>query len=173
MKTVLTMAPFYLYTPERGKEERMTKMPGSLVLEHPPAPDRSSAEHFRDALSRSTDPSDVHADLDAGAASFVLVDARSPEAFARAHVPGAVSLPHRTIDAATTARFSRQVPIVTYCDGIHCNASTKAAMRLADLGFLVKEMIGGLDGWVRDGFAVETGGAATVETASGRVVCGC
>jgi len=150
----------------------MARISRSLVLEHPPAPAGSSAEHFRDALSRSTDPSDVQADLESGAAPFVLLDARSPDAFARAHVPGALNLPHRAIDAATTARFSKGVPIVTYCDGIRCNASTKAAMKLAGLGFLVKEMTGGLDGWIHDGFAVEAQ-AENSELASAKAVCGC
>jgi len=41
--------------------------------------------------------------------------------------------------------------IVTYCDGIGCNASTKGALDMAKLGFNVKELIGGLDWWKRDG----------------------
>lgn len=154
----------------------MTRAPGSLVLEFPPAAARASAEHFREALSRSTDPSDVHADLESGTASFLVLDARSPDAYARAHVPGAVNLPHRAIEADTTSSFSKDVPIVTYCDGIQCNASTKAAMKLSELGFLVKEMIGGLDGWIRDGFAVETGrsaGGEAIAEAGTKVACGC
>jgi len=157
----------------------MTRAPESFVLEYPPAPPGSSAAHFREALARSTDPSDVAADLEKGNAPFVVLDARSPESYAAAHVPGAVNLPHRRIDAATTARFSKSVPIVTYCDGTHCNASTKAAARLAGLGFLVKEMIGGLDGWRRDGFEVEAGPARSEapaepgEPAETKVACGC
>jgi len=152
----------------------MTRASESRVLEHPPATARLAAEHFREALARSTDPSDVAADLESGIPPFVLVDARSPEAYASGHVPGAVSLPHRTIDAATTAGLSRDVPVVVYCDGIHCNGSTKAAVRLSALGFLVKEMIGGLDGWIRDGFAVEKGGARKGRDASAaNAMCGC
>jgi hypothetical protein len=33
-----------------------------------------------------------------------------------------------------------------------CNGSTKAALRLAALGFQVKEMIGGVEWWERDGY---------------------
>jgi rhodanese-related sulfurtransferase len=186
MKTVLTMAPFYAYTAGRGKEKTMARGHGSLVLQYPPASAASSAAHFREALSRSTDPSDVHADLESGSVPFLVLDARSPEAYARAHVPGAINLPHRRIDAGTTSRFSKTVPIVTYCDGIQCNASTKAALKLSELGFPVKEMIGGLDGWLRDGFPVETSAAGeaagnaageAARNAAGeaaeRVSCGC
>ena len=46
---------------------------------------------------------------------------------------------------------------VTYCDGIGCNGSTRGAYKLARLGFTVKEMLGGLDFWIRDGQHVATG----------------
>jgi len=44
---------------------------------------------------------------------------------------------------------------VTYCDGVFCNASTKAAARLAALGFRVKEMLDGMNGWKAEGYPVE------------------
>ncbi|HET7453465.1 MAG TPA: rhodanese-like domain-containing protein [Thermoanaerobaculia bacterium] len=143
----------------------MPRIPVSLVLEYPPAPPASSAAHFLEALSRSTDPSDVHGDFERGGARFLLLDARSREAFVRGHVPGAVNLHHRSIDAETASRFAKDVPIVTYCDGVHCNASTKAAAKLAALGFAVKEMIGGFDGWIREGYDVETGRGEEIATA--------
>ena len=42
-----------------------------------------------------------------------------------------------------------------YCDGIGCNASTKGALNLTRLGFRVKELLGGLDWWKRDGYPTE------------------
>jgi len=44
---------------------------------------------------------------------------------------------------------------VTYCDGIFCNASTKAAAKLTALGFRVKEMLDGMEGWREEGYPVE------------------
>jgi rhodanese-related sulfurtransferase len=44
---------------------------------------------------------------------------------------------------------------VVYCWGPACNAATKAAARLSALGFQVKEMIGGLEYWRHEGYAVE------------------
>jgi rhodanese-related sulfurtransferase len=130
----------------------------SRVLDVPPAAPAVAAAHFRERLAHATDPADVHADLVAGAPGFVLVDARSPEAYARGHLPGAVSFPYRTIGPEAAARLlPAGTPVVTYCDGIHCNASTKAAARLAELGYQVKEMLDGLDGWRRDGLPVEEG----------------
>jgi rhodanese-related sulfurtransferase len=38
-------------------------------------------------VSLATDPSDVHADLEGGDERFIVLDARTPEAYARGHVP--------------------------------------------------------------------------------------
>jgi rhodanese-related sulfurtransferase len=146
-------------------------MKNSLVLEHPAAEPRETVEHFRLQLSLATDPSDVHADLEVGEEGFIVLDARTPEAYARGHVPGAINLPHRTMDASTTADLPRDKVIVTYCDGIGCNGSTKAALSLAALGFKVKEMVGGLDWWRRDGYDVATGAEAGSVLAAQK--CGC
>jgi len=148
----------------------------SRVLEYPALPCSGAAAHFREALARATDPSDVHADMESGAAPFVVVDARSPEAFARGHVPGAMNLPHRRIDATTTAHLRRDHLIVTYCDGIGCNGSTRAALKLAELGFAVKEMLGGIEWWIRDGYPVETGLSTAEEDRAAEnapIACGC
>jgi rhodanese-related sulfurtransferase len=51
----------------------------------------------------------------------------------------------------TTRHLDKQALIVAYCDGIGCNASTKGALNMTRLGFRVKELIGGLDWWKRDG----------------------
>jgi len=46
---------------------------------------------------------------------------------------------------------------VVYCAGPHCNGSTKAAIRLSQLGRAVKEMIGGVAGWIDEGFTLVEG----------------
>ena len=127
----------------------------SFVLEHPAAAPEEARRHFTTRLSVETDPSDVHADLERGVQRIVVIDARSAQHFAECHVPGAINLPHRSIDAETTATLSRDVCAVVYCWGPGCNAATKASARLAVLGFQVKEMIGGLEYWRREGYAVE------------------
>ena len=40
---------------------------------------------------------------------------------------------------------------------IHCNASTKTALRLATLGYRVKEMLGGMAAWQAEGYEVAVG----------------
>lgn len=48
------------------------------------------------------------------------------------------------------------VPVVTYCWGPACDGATRAALALAELGYRVKEMLGGFEYWVREGFEFET-----------------
>lgn len=127
----------------------------SFVLEHPVAASTDAHRHFVARLAVETDPSDVHADLERGVDRIVVVDARSNQHFAECYVPGAINLPHRSITAETTASLAHDVCIVVYCWGPACNAATKAGARLSALGFMVKEMIGGLEYWRREGYAVE------------------
>ena len=91
--------------------------------------------------------------------SIVVVDGRSADAYAQEHIPGAISLPHRGISYNSTALLDKSKVYVCYCDGIGCNASTKTALKLLTLGFQVRELIGGLDWWKRDGYATHGEGA--------------
>lgn len=119
-------------------------------------------------LAFETDSWDLFEAL-AGPDQVVVIDTRSAEAYEREHIPGALNLPHREISPDTTAGLSRAATYVTYCDGIGCNASTKGALAMARLGFEVKELLGGLDWWKRDGYTTEgrEGRAGTP------VSCGC
>ena len=138
----------------------------SSVLETPAADPAEARTHFAAKLAYETDPSDVHADLSKGTTGFIVVDCRSPESYAKGHVAGAISLPYRTITAETAARLPKDKTIVTYCSNIHCNASTKGALRLSELGFRVKEMIGGFEAWSKKGYPVAGGTAAGEFTAN-------
>ena len=124
--------------------------------------------HYQRKLDFEIDSWDLKVSLDAQE-DVVVVDARSPAAFAIDHIPGAVNIPHRTMDQQTTATISKSSLVVTYCDGIGCNASTKGALNMTKLGFKVKELIGGLDWWKRDGHS--TSGSSSSE--SGDLGCGC
>ena len=108
--------------------------------------------HFASLLSLETDCWDVHSALAGGASDFLLVDVRGPSAFAAGHVPGACNVPHATIDDACVDANGRDRLWVVYCAGPHCNGADRAALRLADLGVPVKKMIGGVTGWLDEGF---------------------
>jgi rhodanese-related sulfurtransferase len=111
--------------------------------------------HFRDKLDFETDAWDLNEMLREGR-NVVVVDTRSEAAYAQEHIPGAINLPHRKMNVESTGSFDRSALYVTYCDGIGCNASTKGALKLTEPGFQVKELIGGIDWWKRDGYPTES-----------------
>ena len=128
----------------------------STVLSISPASPEEAHRFFAAKLGLETDPSDVHHDLTQGNhTGFLLIDVRSAANHAQCHLPGAVSLPHRVISHETTAGFSKEQLLVVYCWGPACNAATRAAAKLSALGFQVKEMIGGIEYWRKEGFEVE------------------
>ena len=127
----------------------------SLVLETPPVSPEEAQRHFLAKLAVETDASDVMLDLQRGQNGFLLIDVRSVQDFEECHIPGAVNLPYRKISAESTAQFSKELPMVTYCWSPGCNSATKAAARLSALGFQVKEMLGGIEYWRREGGPVE------------------
>ena len=126
--------------------------------------------HYEEKLSCETDSWDLNEAIQNGE-KIVVIDARSAEAFTEEHIPGTVSLPHRTMSQKTTSHLDREAFYVTYCDGIGCNASTKGALKMARLGFRVKELVGGLDWWKRDGHPTETSDECCLDTQS--TSCGC
>lgn len=145
--------------------------PGRVAAVAPASPS-VAARHFLARLAFETDPSDLAADLAAGVVDLVVVDARSPEAFAASHLPGAVNLPHATIDDEVVAGLDPAALYVTYCWSPACNASTRAAAELAGHGLRVKELLGGLAAWEAEGYPVE--GATVPESAPrSTVACAC
>jgi rhodanese-related sulfurtransferase len=129
----------------------------SRVLQVPAAEPREAESHFIQRLSLETDPSDVHADLAKGVTGFVVVDCRAPASYAAGHVPGAVNMPYASLTHESTAKLSTDATYVVYDDGLFDNACTKTALRLAALGFRVKELMGGLEGWKAEGYALAVG----------------
>ena len=123
---------------------------------------------YQQKLAYETDSWDLYVALQEGE-QVVVVDGRSRDAYAQEHIPGAISIPHRTISQDSLAELDKASLYVTYCDGIGCNASIKTALKLLTLGYRVKELMGGLDWWKRDGYATagESGRPGT------EIRCGC
>lgn len=116
----------------------------------------TAIEHFARRLRYETDVSDVHAALETKDPGFVLVDSRSPEAWDQGRIPGAIHLPTREIAARAAELIPAGTAVVTYCWGPGCNGATRAALEFARLGYPVREMIGGFEYWVREGFGYDT-----------------
>ena len=131
-------------------------MTTAVTAAAPAASDRAS-KHFESALEFETDCWDVHDAISSGKADFVLLDVRSRALYDKGHVPGAMSLPHGKIIEGTLCNYPADTVFVVYCAGPHCNGAHRGAIRLARLGRPVKLMIGGITGWLDEGFSLETG----------------
>lgn len=128
----------------------------SPVLRVAPAAPADAAAYFRASLVFHADVSDVAAALKAeGDPGFVVLDSRSTESWDQGHIPGAIHLPTALIAEQAGQLLDRNVPVVTYCWGPGCNGATRAAFALAELGYQVKEMLGGFEYYVREGYPVE------------------
>ena len=126
----------------------------NAVTAAPAAPPESVIAHFEAELSFETDCWDTHDALQQPEPGFVLLDVRSPALFAAGHVPGAVNLPHGKIIESKLAQWPQDMMFVTYCAGPHCNGAARGALRIARLGRPVKIMVGGVTGWLDEGFSL-------------------
>ncbi len=142
------------HEPVSQREVELTAPAGSPAMATPPADAGQAAQHFRGKLAYETDCADVWKAVEGGAADFLIVDCRPTPNYNKAHIPGAISLPWQEISEERVRDLPR-LPAVTYCWGPSCNAATKGAHRLAALGRPVKEMIGGIEYWIREGHPTE------------------
>ena len=127
------------------------------VTEMPAADPDTARAHFESLLRFETDCWDVHAALASGRPGFLLVDVRTPELFRKGYVAGAVNIPRGRLNERNLEHYASETLFVVYCTGPHCNGADKAAAQLARLGRPVKKMIGGIEGWKDEGFALTTG----------------
>lgn len=112
------------------------------------------AEYYAAKLAYETDASDVYAALDAGE-DVVVVDVRSDEAWAQGRIAGAVHMHYSEIATRGPAETPEGAAVVVYCWSPGCNAGAKGALEFARIGYDVREMIGGFEYWVREGYPVE------------------
>jgi len=141
-------------------------MPSSVTA-IPAADSAQALAHFERAFAFETDCWDVHDAFASSPADFVLLDVRSHALYDRGHVPGAVSLPHGKITEGKLAAYPPSTLFVVYCAGPHCNGAHRGAVRLARLGRPVKLMVGGITGWIDEGFDLATT-ASTPQQAEGQ-----
>ncbi|WP_414940192.1 rhodanese-like domain-containing protein [Amycolatopsis sp. cmx-11-51] len=134
----------------------------------------TAAIHLRAELALDVDPDDLFRDLTAGAQrDYVVVETRSSEAFASARIPGAINLPYRDMTSESVSQLDRDPVYVCYCESIHCNAATKGALKLAEFGFKVKRLSGGISIWQAAGYPVDRDTPDLSSTSAPTPRCAC
>jgi rhodanese-related sulfurtransferase/predicted transcriptional regulator len=90
------------------------------------------------------------------AGTVTVLDVRPEDEFALGHVPGAINIPLKMLEA----RLSELDPskeIVAYCRGTYCVLSYEAVAALRKLGFKALRLEDGLPEWRAAGLTVVTG----------------
>jgi rhodanese-related sulfurtransferase len=87
---------------------------------------------------------------------FVLLETLAPEAYRRAHLPGALNLPPEQLRTLAPELIpAKDVEAIVYCAGPECQASEKAARELAGMGYSkVRRYVGGKQDWIDAGLPV-------------------
>lgn len=105
-----------------------------------------------------------HAELkalvEADARTFMLVDARNPEEYREAHIPGAVNIPQSQFESFTgLLPADKNVMLVFYCNGVKCGKSKKEAKQAMELGYSnVHVFAEGMPVWEEVGYSFYKGG---------------
>ncbi|MDN4615004.1 rhodanese-like domain-containing protein [Leifsonia sp. F6_8S_P_1B] len=97
------------------------------------------------------------------AGEAVLVDTRRRASWDHGHIAGALHLPSPELDARI-GELPRDRTLVVYGWGPGCNGATATARTLLAAGLDVRELLGGYEYWVRNGFPTEAAGVVTRAT---------
>jgi rhodanese-related sulfurtransferase len=89
-----------------------------------------------------------------------LVEVLPYEEYQELHLPGAVHLPLKELDAQRAMRLDRERPVVVYCWDALCDMSPRAATRLEQLGFEVYDYALSKVDWMAHGLPMEGTAAA-------------
>ncbi len=126
----------------------------SAVSRPTAAASHEALSHFENLLKFETDCWDVHHAMSNHRQDFILLDVRGAVMFEHSYIEGAISMPVPKINERSLSQYPEDTLFVVYCAGPHCNATEKAAIRLAKLNRPVKKMIGGVTGWLDEGFTL-------------------
>jgi rhodanese-related sulfurtransferase len=111
-------------------------------------------------MSRKITRDELRLKLDRGD-PVILVEALPAKYYAAKHLPGALNIPHDSVDAlAPDLLPDKTAQVVVYCASASCKNSEIAAERLIQLGYTnVRDYHEGKADWIEAGLPVERGAA--------------
>lgn len=111
-------------------------------------------EYFRAQLEYEITPGGLDKLLGKPTNNVCVLDVRDAAQFDAGHIPGAMNVPLESLPSSFYA-LPKDKMIVPYCSDVACGMSAQAALELAQKGFRVQRLIGGIAEWSRRGFAIE------------------
>jgi len=106
-----------------------------------------------------------------------LVEVLPEDEYEDEHLPGAISIPLKSLDAESTGRLERERPVIVYCYDYQCDMSPRAAARLESVGFTeVYDYVAGKADWGSFGLPIagrrDSGARAGAHARADVPVCG-
>lgn len=111
-------------------------------------------DYFAAKLAYEMTPWTLKSVIETTPEQIVLLDVRSRDMFVNAHIPTALNIPLADL-VSKLGTLPKDKTIVTYCGNLTCGLAPKAALELAQKGFAVKQLVGGIELWQEKGFPVE------------------
>lgn len=95
-------------------------------------------------------------EMSANEEKFRLVEVLSEENFKNGHIPGAINLPLDKLEVLAKEHLGKTDTIVVYCGSYACQASTRAAKKLLEMGYeKTLDFKAGKKGWSNAGLKLE------------------
>lgn len=87
-------------------------------------------------------------------ADFVLIDSRTPEEYSECHIPGAINIPEKRLEALMgSLPAEKDARLIFYCNGLKCGKSSRSAGRAIELGYRnVSVFSEGMPVWEENGW---------------------
>ena len=114
---------------------------------------QGAIEYYHHEVTYQSNPYQLNQFIQNQDDSIVILDLRNAQAFAKGHVPGAINFPPEKWSELN--ELPRDKTLIVYCYDITCFLAKNAAIRFLKEGFEVKEMFGGWQTWVDQGYPVE------------------
>lgn len=114
----------------------------------------SAVEYFKAKLAYEMTPYALNSLLTKKVTDLLVLDVRSSDMYDANHIPTALNIPLPDL-AGKLATLPKDKTIVAYCGNMTCALAPKAALVLAEKGFRVMQLTGGMETWTEKGFPVE------------------
>jgi rhodanese-related sulfurtransferase len=115
---------------------------------------KARANFYRTKMEAEWGPYDLKHALDENSNRVIVLDTRDAESFAKEHIPQAINIPTAELSGRLN-ELSLEKDIVPYCWSVVCHLATRASLLLAEKGYRVHELAGGIEYWKHYQFPLE------------------